>query len=190
MYLIIGLGNPDKVYENTFHNIGFMALDRLAEKLGAAFSKNECKAKTAHVFVGGQKVILAKPQTYMNLSGESVISLTAKYKIEQDKFFVIYDDVDLGLGSVRIRESGSAGTHNGMRNIVQQIGTQQFNRLRIGIGRGKNQNMELKDFVLSRVSKDDMAVLDKTFDSVCNAMEEFCQGQPVQKIMQKYNAAL
>ena len=85
MYLIVGLGNPDKVYENTFHNIGFMAIDRLAQKLGVTFSKNECKAKTAHTFIGGTKVILAKPQTYMNLSGESVISLTSKYKIEQDK---------------------------------------------------------------------------------------------------------
>ena len=187
MYLIVGLGNPDKVYENTFHNIGFMAIDRLAQKLGATFSKSECKAKTAHTFIGGTKVILAKPQTYMNLSGESVISLTSKYKIAQDEFFVIYDDIDLRLGAVRIRENGSAGTHNGMRNIVQQIGTQQFNRLRIGIGRGSNSQMELKDFVLSKVSKDDMQTLDKTFDNVAEAMQEFCKGQDVQKIMKKYN---
>ena len=187
MYLIVGLGNPDKVYENTFHNIGFMAIDRLAQKLGATFSKSECKAKTAHTFVGGTKVILAKPQTYMNLSGESVLSLTSKYKIDQDEFFVIYDDIDLRLGAVRIRENGSAGTHNGMRNIVQQTGTQNFNRLRIGIGRGSNAHMELKDFVLSKVSKDDMQILDKTFDDVADAMQEFCKGQDVQKIMQKYN---
>ena len=115
MYLIVGLGNPDSVYKNTFHNVGFMAVDRFAEKIGAEFTKKECKAVTAHAFVGGSKVIIAKPQTYMNLSGESVLSLTAKYKIEQDAFFIVYDDVDLGLGALRVRESGSAGTHNGMR---------------------------------------------------------------------------
>ena len=188
MYLIVGLGNPDSVYKNTFHNVGFMAVDRFAEKIGAEFTKKECKAVTAHAFVGGSKVIIAKPQTYMNLSGESVLSLTAKYKIEQDAFFIVYDDVDLGLGALRVRESGSAGTHNGMRNIVANIGTQTFNRMRIGIGRGNNDRMELKDFVLSNVSADDMAVLDKTFDSAASALTEFCQGVPVQRIMQKYNA--
>lgn len=188
MYLIVGLGNPDKVYQNTFHNVGFMAVDRFAESIGAKFTKNECKAVTAHTFVDGQNVIIAKPQTYMNLSGESVLSLTAKYKIEQDAFFIVYDDVDLPLGALRIRESGSAGTHNGMRNIVNLIGTQQFNRMRIGIGRGANAQMDLKDFVLSRVSDDDMKTLEKTFDGASQALKEFCQGQPVQKIMQKHNA--
>lgn len=187
MYLIVGLGNPDKIYQNTFHNIGFMAVDRFAQKIGAEFTKKECKAVTAHTFVNGQKVIIAKPQTYMNLSGESVLALTAKYKIEQDAFFIVYDDVDLNLGALRIRESGSAGTHNGMRNIVANIGTQTFNRMRIGIGRGNNGRMDLKDFVLSVISGEDMAVLDKTFDNAAAALLEFCQGQPVQKLMQKYN---
>ncbi len=188
MYLIVGLGNPDSVYKNTFHNIGFMAVDRFAEKIGAKFTKKECKAVTAHTFVGDEKVIIAKPQTYMNLSGESVLSLTAKYKINQDEFFIVYDDVDLELGALRIRESGSAGTHNGMKNVIANIGTQDFNRLRIGAGRGDNEQMDLKDFVLSKISAVDFAILSKTFDSAAAALTEFCKGVPVQKIMQKYNA--
>ena len=188
MFLIVGLGNPDKVYQDTFHNIGFMAVDRFAESIGASFTKKECKAVTAHTFIDGQKVIIAKPQTYMNLSGESVLSLTAKYKIEQDKFFIVYDDVDLPLGALRIRENGSAGTHNGMRNIVNCISTQQFNRMRIGIGRGANAQMELRDFVLSKVSDDDKKNLEKTFESACQALTEFCKGEPVQRIMQRHNA--
>lgn len=148
MYLIVGLGNPDSVYKNTFHNVGFMAVDRFAEKIGAEFTKKECKAVTAHTFVGGSKVIIAKPQTYMNLSGESVLSLTAKYKIEQDAFFIVYDDVDLGLGALRVRESGSAGTHNGMRSIVAALGRQDFPRLRVGVG-AKPEGWDLANWVLS-----------------------------------------
>ena len=186
MYLIVGLGNPGKPYENTFHNVGFMAIDEFAKKHGATFSKSECKAKTSHIFVDGEKVILAKPQTYMNLSGESVISLTAKYKIPQENFVIVYDDVDLPIGELRIRENGSAGTHNGMRNIVSCVGTQNFARMRVGI-KNKNAPHELKDYVLSHVPADDRQALDKVFEGLCDALEMFCHGEPMQKIMQKHN---
>lgn len=188
MYLIVGLGNPEKKYETTFHNMGFLAVGEAADKLGVKFKKKECEASVAEAFLGGEKVILARPVTYMNASGRAVKQLMAKYKVPPERLLVIYDDFDLPKGKLRIRAFGSAGTHNGMRNIVANIGTQTFNRMRIGIGRGNNDRMELKDFVLSNVSADDMAVLDKTFDSAASALTEFCQGVPVQKIMQKYNA--
>lgn len=188
MFLIVGLGNPEKQYETTFHNMGFLAVGEAAEKLGVKFKKKECEASVAEAHIAGEKVILARPVTYMNASGRAVKQLMAKYKVDPARLLVIYDDYDLPKGKLRIRASGSAGTHNGMRNIVANIGTQTFNRMRIGIGRGNNDRMELKDFVLSNVSADDMAVLDKTFDSAASALTEFCQGVPVQKIMQKYNA--
>lgn len=184
-FLVVGLGNPDAIYEKTFHNVGFNAVDVFAKSLDAQFKKNECKAKTAHVFLDGNKVIIAKPQTYMNLSGESVIALTSKYKIEQDKFLVVYDDADLPLGSVRIRESGSAGTHNGMKSVVQCVGTQQFCRIRIGIG--KNPQMDMADFVLSRANEEQQKTLNAAYERVCEAIGEICRGASVQSVMQKYN---
>ena len=126
MYLIVGLGNPEKKYLNTWHNVGFMCLDRLAEKLDVSFDKSECRCVTAHAKLNGEKVILAKPLTYMNLSGEAVQELVHKYKVEKGNLVVAYDDVDLPLGSVRIRKFGSAGTHNGMKNIVQMLPPPNF----------------------------------------------------------------
>ena len=135
MYLVVGLGNPDRKYLNTFHNVGFMCVDLLADKLGETFTKNECKAMTLHTRINGHKVIVAKPLTYMNLSGESVLELVNKYKIEIEKLIVVYDDVDLPMGTVRIRKGGSAGTHNGMRNIVKLLDNTGFARIRLGINK-------------------------------------------------------
>ena len=149
MKLVVGLGNPDKQYENTYHNIGFMAIDVLADKYDVAFQKNDCKAKVAEARVGGEKVILAKPQTYMNLSGESILAFKSKYKIDTKDIYVFCDDIDLPFGKVRYRENGSAGTHNGLRNIVQHIG-QDFKRVKIGIGRDE-KFANLADFVLSKI---------------------------------------
>ena len=133
MYLIVGLGNPDKKYEKTFHNMGYIAVGDAAEQLGAKFKKKECEASVAEAFVGGEKVILARPLTYMNNSGRAVKQLMSKYKIDEDKLLVIYDDYDLPKGKVRIRANGSAGTHNGMRSIIGETGLKNFARIRIGI---------------------------------------------------------
>ncbi|MEG1710939.1 MAG: aminoacyl-tRNA hydrolase [Clostridia bacterium] len=187
MYLIIGLGNIDKQYLNTYHNLGFMCADYIAKLLGVEFSKGECRAITAHTKVNGEKVIIAKPITYMNLSGDSVIELVNKYKIEQDKFLVIYDDIDIPIGSVRIRENGSAGTHNGMRSIVSRCNTTQFSRIRIGTGRPPRDEMDLADFVLSQISQQSHIILDGAIERGAKAAVEFANGMPILKVMEKFN---
>ena len=185
MYLIVGLGNPEKKYFNTFHNVGFMCVDRLAEKLGAEFNKVECKSVTAHTRVNGQKVIIAKPVTYMNLSGQAVMELTNKYKIEKGNLIVVYDDVDIPLGNVRIRKEGSAGTHNGMRNIVQLLGTTDFPRIRVGIG--KDTPMSLMDYVLSQIQDADRDLLNPALDHAAQALGEYIHGDPFEQVMQRHN---
>ena len=185
MYLVVGLGNPEKKYFNTFHNMGFMCVDRLVDKLGVQFTKGECRAVTAHAKVNGEKVIVAKPVTYMNLSGEAVQELTHKYKIEKGKLIVVYDDIDIPIGKLRIRQNGSAGTHNGMKNIVQMLATEDFPRVRVGIG--KDTPMELVDYVLSQVSEEDHKQLDPVLDAAATALYEFVNGQDVDHVMQKYN---
>lgn len=185
MYLIVGLGNPEKKCLNTWHNIGFMCVDKLAQRLGVSFDKGECRCVTAHAKVNGEKVILAKPVTYMNLSGEAVQELTHKYKIEKGNFVVVYDDVDIPLGKVRIRKSGSAGTHNGMRNIVKMLGTEDFPRVRIGTG--KQTPMELIDFVLSQLTEEDKTTVAPVLDNAAEALEEFVHGETLDTVMQKHN---
>ena len=185
MYVVIGLGNPEKKYFNTFHNMGFMVVDRLCEKLDVAFTKGECRAVTAHAKVRGEKVIIAKPVTYMNLSGEAVQELCHKYKIEKGKLIVVYDDIDVGIGKLRIRVNGSAGTHNGMKNIVQMLSTEDFPRVRVGIG--KETPMALVDYVLSQVTDDDHKALDPILDQAAQALYDFVNGADIDHVMQKYN---
>ena len=148
MYLIVGLGNPGIEYRKTYHNIGFLTVENLLQELDVASVKKECDSICYHAIINNEKVIIAQPQTYMNLSGNAVLKLKSKYKIENSNIVVIADDIDLQLGVIRYRESGSAGTHNGLRNIVSQIGT-DFKRIRIGIGRGEG---DLADYVLSKIS--------------------------------------
>lgn len=186
MYLVVGLGNPDKKYLNTFHNMGFMCVDKLAQKLGVTFDKGECKAVTAHTRVQGEKVIIAKPVTYMNLSGEAVQELCHKYKIEKGHLIVVYDDIDIPMGNIRIRKEGSAGTHNGMRNIIKMLNTTDFVRVRVGIH--KETPMALVDYVLSNVTDDDHMVLDKTHDLVADALYDFVNGVDIDRVMQKFNS--
>ena len=147
MYLIFGLGNPGKEYEKTYHNMGFLAIDLLADDLGVKLCKSGLKSKYAESHFDKEKVILIKPQTYMNNSGESVLLWKKKYK--DAKILVFVDDIDLPKGDVRYRLHGSAGTHNGLRSIVSYIGS-EFERIKIGIGRGEG---DLKDFVLSKVDE-------------------------------------
>ncbi|MBE5780495.1 MAG: aminoacyl-tRNA hydrolase [Clostridiales bacterium] len=135
MKLVFGLGNPGKEYENSIHNAGFLALDRLSRLLSFTDFNRHKGALASEGRVGAEKVLLVKPQTFMNLSGKCVLELAAFYKVEETDIIVLYDDVDLDLGAVRIRARGSAGTHNGMRSIIGEISTQNFPRIRIGAGR-------------------------------------------------------
>ena len=147
MFLVVGLGNPGRKYEHTRHNVGFDVVDILSQKFDIPLIKNRCKAIVGEGFIGGEKVVLALPQTFMNLSGESVVQLLNWYKPEMDQLIVCYDDIDLPDGKIRFRTSGSAGTHNGMRNIIYLTGKDNFPRVRVGIGRPP-EYMDLKDYVL------------------------------------------
>ncbi len=186
MFLLVGLGNPGKKYDNTFHNSGFLALDELADRLEVSFGKKSCKAIIAEGFCGGEKVILAKPQTFMNLSGESVRELLAYYKIPVSNLVVFYDDYDIPLGGLRIRPHGSAGTHNGMRNIVKEIGTTEFARIRIGI-KPPEQVMPIMDYVLSERNKSAREAMAVSLDNAARAGEAFVRGESMDKIGCAYN---
>lgn len=157
MILIVGLGNPDKKYDNTYHNIGFLTIDALNTSLGGVWNKKYGNAIVSEVRFNNEKIILAKPQTYMNLSGESVLAIKNKLKIENENILILLDDVDLPIGKMRFRVSGSAGTHNGLKSIVSLLSSTDFARLRIGIG--NDEKMDLADYVLSKISSENMTVL-------------------------------
>jgi PTH1 family peptidyl-tRNA hydrolase len=170
MILIIGLGNPSPEYENTFHNMGFMAVDRLAEKLNKKIKKAECSALTSTFSVDNDKVILAKPMTYMNLSGEAAKSLASKYGAAPADILVIYDDFDLPRFTLRARAEGGPGTHNGMKSVIAELGTQEFKRIRVGIGK---EDAEAKDYVLSTIRKEDAAKFDETLDYLAGLLQRY-----------------
>ena len=148
MFIIVGLGNPGREYENTRHNVGFMTVDMLADRFNIEVKRHNFRAVFGEGYIGGQKVVLAKPETYMNLSGWSVMELCSWYKPEHDQLLLIYDDIDIPLGTIRIRGGGSSGTHNGMRSVIGLLGRQDFPRLRVGVGK-KPEGWELADWVLS-----------------------------------------
>jgi len=155
MTVIFGLGNPGSQYANTWHNMGYAVIDELAGRFGVSKFKRECSALTAHLrMADGKKIILAKPQTFMNLSGDSVYELAKKYKLDLSDFLVIVDDVDIERGEVRVREKGSGGTHNGLRNIIAVMGSGDFARIRVGVGRG-NPLVPLDAYVLRKLSKEE-----------------------------------
>ncbi|MCI6573026.1 MAG: aminoacyl-tRNA hydrolase [Firmicutes bacterium] len=178
--LIVGLGNPDKKYFDTYHNIGFCFIDKLSSKLDIKVKKKECKSLTGEGFIEREeqqidpktgkiqtkitkeKIILAKPQTYMNLSGEAVLELVKKYKFSLDEILIVLDDIDIEAGTYRYRENGSGGTHNGLRNIVQLLKSQEFKRIRIGIG--KDERMDLADYVLSKISKENKEKINEAME--------------------------
>lgn len=160
MFLVVGLGNIGKEYERTYHNVGFMVVDKLAETLGITFSKTKCNALVAEGRYNGEKVILAKPKTYMNLSGNALLPLMNQFKIEKSKVIVALDDIDLKKGTFRFRESGSAGTHNGLRHIVSLVG-QDIPRVRVGIDRGEG---DLADYVLSKIDNDSLSEIEKAIE--------------------------
>lgn len=183
MYIIAGLGNPGKKYENTRHNIGFITMDYLAERHDIKINKIKHKALVGEGRIAGQKVLLVKPQTYMNLSGESLREVMDYYKVDIEDMIVVYDDIDLPAGTVRIRKKGSAGTHNGMRSIVQHLG-QDFPRIRMGIG--NDRRGDLVDFVLGGFSKEDREVLEPAVERAALAIESYVD-EGIEKAMNKYN---
>ncbi|MDY6367886.1 MAG: aminoacyl-tRNA hydrolase [Clostridia bacterium] len=190
MKLIVGLGNPEKKYENTFHNLGFTVVDKVAEKLGVTFGKEKCKALVAEYGTGANKVLIAKPLTYMNLSGESVSELMSFYKIESKDILVIYDDYDLKKGEIRIRKEGSAGTHNGMKSVIGKIGTTEFLRIRVGFHPDPDCKIPLIDYVLSGIKDEDKPVFSKATDVAATAATDFAKGRDDEFIMRTYNGKI
>lgn len=186
MHIIVGLGNPEEKYLKTFHNMGFIAAGDVADKLGVKFRKKECEAFVAEAFVKGEKVIIARPLTYMNASGRAVKQLLAKYKTDASRLIVIYDDYDIPKGSVRIRPSGSAGTHNGMRSVIAEIGTQNFTRIRVGI-RDPEVNIPIINYVLSEVRKDDYDLFVSACQRAAEAALIIAGGETVENAMTKFN---
>ncbi len=185
--IIIGLGNKGLSYKNTYHNMGFDVVSKLAKELGVRFSHTECKAKTAVTNVNGKRVVLAKPETYMNLSGESVRELMGKYKETADGIIVIYDDIDIAIGTIRARNAGSAGTHNGMRNIVECLnGNTAFKRIRIGTG-FDHGNEPLYNVVLSKVKGENKTLVDASTDFVANELLSFLKDGDFDKLMRNVN---
>lgn len=179
MIAIIGLGNPDKQYLNTYHNMGFLALDYFAEKHNIKFTKNKFKSVYGEGNINNEKIVLLKPSTYMNLSGQAVCEIIRKLKIPVENIFVVYDDVDLPFGTVRIRKEGGAGTHNGMKSIIDKIGSNKFPRLRIGIN---DKYYNLSDYVLSVISKEKKDILEKdVFPKVENLIFQYIKNKDVEK---------
>ena len=171
MKLIVGLGNPGKEYAGTRHNCGFMVIDRLASKLNVDVDQNKFKGLYAKVKYHGEDVILLKPQTYMNLSGESVNAVMNFFKIDKDDLLVIYDDLDMPVGKLRLRKTGSAGGHNGIKNIIAHLNSQDFKRIRVGIDRHKYMNVA--DYVLSRFSKVESEAIEQGIENAANAVLDY-----------------
>lgn len=169
MYIIVGLGNPGKQYAHTRHNVGFDTIDILADKYNISVDIKKHKALCGKGMIGGQKVVLAKPQTFMNLSGESVRELVDFYKIDpEEELIVIYDDISLEPGQLRVRPKGSAGGHNGIKNIIAHLGTQVFKRVKVGVGE-KPKGYDLADYVLGRFSKEDCILMEDAFGRAAEA---------------------
>ena len=187
MYIIAGLGNPGKEYDGSRHNVGFMTLDTLADRYQIDIREKAHKALIGKGMIEGNKVILVKPQTYMNLSGESIRSVMDYYKTEPSEFIVIYDDISLEPGQIRIRKKGSAGGHNGIKNIIAHLGTQEFPRIRIGVGE-KPPRMDLADYVLSRFPKEEKEEMERAFsDGAAAAVSMMNEG--IDTAMNRFNGS-
>ena len=170
MYLIAGLGNPGREYSGTRHNVGYETLDAVAAKYDIKINKSKFRGEYGEGYIEGEKVILVKPLTYMNLSGECIREFKNFYKIENENIIVIYDDISLPLGKMRIRPKGSAGGHNGIKNIIYQTGSEVFPRIKIGVGAPRHEDYDLKDYVLGKLSKQETEVLIKTAIEAASAV--------------------
>lgn len=186
MYIIVGLGNPGTQYAHTRHNAGFEAIDRLADEYRISIDNKKFQALCGSGYIEGQKVLLVKPQTYMNLSGESVRAACDFFKIDpEEELIVLYDDISLAPGQLRIRKKGSAGGHNGIKNIIQHLGTQVFQRVKIGVGE-KPKEYDLADYVLGHFSKEDWTEMEDAFKRAAKAAAALTGGD-VERVMNEYN---
>ena len=185
-WLVVGLGNPGEKYEYTRHNAGFLTIDRLAEEKGIPVQRLKHRALTNVTELGGNQVLLMKPVTYMNLSGEAVGDAARFYRIPPERVLVISDDVSLPLGKLRIRKSGSAGGHNGLKSIIQHLGTEGFPRLKIGVGEKPHPEYDMADWVLSKFTGEDKAVMDEAVRRAADAVECYLREGP-DKAMSRFN---
>ena len=186
MFLIVGLGNPGRQYEHTRHNAGFDVMDALAEKYNISISEKKHKALCGKGVINGVKVVLAKPQTFMNLSGESVVELLHYYKIDpEEELLVIFDDISLAPGNIRIRKKGSAGGHNGIKNIIAMTGTENFKRIKVGVGE-KPAGLDLADHVLGRMSEEDRAAFEESVKESVKAAEMILEDE-IDQAMNDFN---
>ncbi|MCC9701340.1 aminoacyl-tRNA hydrolase, partial [Streptococcus agalactiae] len=185
--MIVGLGNPGSKYNDTKHNIGFMAIDRIVKNLDVNFTEDKnFKAEIGSDFINGEKIYFIKPTTFMNNSGIAVKALLTYYNISIKDMIIIYDDLDMEVGKIRFRQKGSAGGHNGIKSIIAHLGTQEFDRIKVGIGR-PNGRMTVINHVLGKFDKNDEFMISNTLDKVDNAVKYYLQTNDFQKTMQKYN---
>ena len=187
-FLIVGLGNPGQAYRHNRHNVGFMVVDRLAKRLGVVFSRMESRALVTRGEHQGKRILIAKPHTYMNLSGQTVGALMRFYKVPFENLLVVYDDVDLPLGTMRMRPGGGAGGQKGMVSIIERLGGEDFPRLRLGIGRPPGR-MEAADYVLQDFSSGDLEYMDQVMDQAVDAILIFV-AEGLEAAMNRYNAGI
>ena len=185
-WLVVGLGNVGDQYEGTRHNVGFRVVDELAERAGVPVQKLKYRALTNTAEVGGEKVLLMKPVTFMNLSGEAVRPAADFYKIDPDHVLVISDDVSLPVGKLRIRRSGSAGGHNGLKDIIRHLGTDHFPRVKVGVGEKPHPDYDMADWVLGKFQGEDKKIIDQAVEKAADAVELLLR-QGVDKAMSRYN---
>lgn len=185
MYLVVGLGNPENDYSQTRHNMGFNAINKIAEEYKINVNKNKYKGLYGNGTIEGQKVILLKPQTYMNLSGKSIKEVVDFYKIDLDNIIVIYDDIDIEPGKIKIRKSGGSGSHNGMRSVVEELKTERFKRVRIGIGAPEDKS-DLIEYVIGAIPKEEKEKLNEGVELAKNAVIEILK-DGIDKAMNKFN---
>ena len=186
MKLIVGLANPGDKYQGTRHNVGFDVIDALARQEGLKLTDQKFRSDYTIWRVGDEKVLLVKPYTFMNLSGEAVLPLMSYYNISPDELVVVYDDLDLEPGKLRLRQSGSAGGHNGVKSIIEMLGTQDFKRVKIGIGRPQ-YGRKVVDHVLQRFDTDDRALIEQKIDQTTGLLRAWAKGETFVQLMNQYN---
>lgn len=185
MYLIVGLGNPEKEYAHTRHNMGFDTINEIAKKNNIEITKNKFKGLYETAIIQGQKVILLKPQTYMNSSGESIKEVVDFYNIKPEEIIVIYDDIDIEKGIIKIRKKGSSGSHNGMKSVIQELNTTEFPRIRVGIGQPQFKN-DMINYVIGSVPKEEQEILHQGVEKASKAVEEILKNG-IDSAMNKFN---